>query len=126
MAFDNGGSGGYPPIFREYSQVVEIEPLTKAVPWRYSASRSGVQNWSFFSPFISSAQRLTTGNTLITEGTKGRVFEITRSGEIVWEYMSPFAERRPEGDVLVLSHNVYRAFRLPLYWPLLGASPESF
>lgn len=126
LAFDNGGFGGYPEVFREYSRVLEIDPLTNTVPWGYSAARSGVQNWSFFSPFISSAQRLAAGNTLIVEGTKGRIFEVTRSGEIVWEYMSPFSEQRPDIGGLVIDQNVYRAFRLPIFWPYFGASSDSF
>ena len=123
MAFDNGGAGGYPEIFRPFSRVVEIDTASKNVAWQYTAARSGVQNWTFFAPFISSAQRLAGGNTLIVEGTKGRIFEVTPAGSIVWEYMSPFAEVRQEGDgTLVRDYNVYRAFRLPAYWPFFGAS----
>ncbi len=43
----------------------------------------------FFSPFISGAQRLSNGNTLICEGARGRVFEVTRAGEIVWDFYNP-------------------------------------
>jgi hypothetical protein len=35
-------------------------------------------------------QRLENGNTLINEGSNGRIFEVTRDHEIVWEYISPF------------------------------------
>lgn len=44
----------------------------------------------FYSGFISGAQRLENGNTLICQGADGRVFEVTPSGEIVWDYLSPF------------------------------------
>ena len=44
----------------------------------------------FYSPFISSAQRLPNGNTLVTEGSDGRIFEVTRDHELVWEYISPY------------------------------------
>ena len=43
----------------------------------------------FFSGILSSAQRLPNGNTLICEGINGRIFEITPSESIVWEYVSP-------------------------------------
>ena len=43
----------------------------------------------FFSSFISGAQRLPSGNTLIASGSKGRLFEVTREGEIVWEFLNP-------------------------------------
>jgi hypothetical protein len=124
MAFDNGGSGGYPAVFRVNSRVVEIEPLFKAVTWTYQASNSGLQNWSFFSPFISNAQRLHGSNTLIVEGTKGRIFEVTSTGDLVWEYMVPFSELRNEGGRPVWDQNVYRAFRLPYFWPYAGAPPD--
>jgi hypothetical protein len=124
LAFDNGASGGFPPRSREYSRVVEINPIFNLLPWTYTASKSALQNWSFFSPFIANAQRLGGGNTLITEGTKGRIFEVTRTGAIVWEYMSPFPETRLDGGVEVVDQNVYRAFRLPIYWPFFPAPPD--
>ena len=35
-------------------------------------------------------QRFPNGNTLITESDTGRAFEITRGGQIVWEWFNPF------------------------------------
>jgi hypothetical protein len=46
---------------------------------------------SFYAPFISGAQRLENGNSLIAAGTGGELFEVTRAGEIVWEYRNPFS-----------------------------------
>ncbi len=46
--------------------------------------------WNFFSPRIGNAKRLPNGNTLITESSFGRFFEVTREGEVVWEYVNPF------------------------------------
>ena len=43
----------------------------------------------FYSPILSSAQRLPNGNTLICEGFSGRFFEITPTEETVWEYVNP-------------------------------------
>ena len=39
---------------------------------------------------VSGADRLDNGNTLITEGATGRLFEVTPQREVVWEYVSPF------------------------------------
>src|SRR5258706_14516162 len=39
---------------------------------------------------MGNAQRLPNGNTLITESSFGRFFEVTKEGEIVWEYVNPF------------------------------------
>jgi hypothetical protein len=45
---------------------------------------------SFYSSFISGAQRLPNGNTLICAGPEGRLLEVTRAGRIVWDYWNPF------------------------------------
>ena len=64
--------------------------------WTYLAP----DKYSFYSPFISGAQRLKNGNTLITEGAKGRSFEVTPEKEIVWEYLNPynFHYKLPDGS----------------------------
>ncbi len=51
--------------------------------WSYSDKER------FFSSFISGAQRLPNGNTLICAGAQGRVFEVTRDGTLVWDYENP-------------------------------------
>jgi hypothetical protein len=114
LVFDNGGSSGYgfaTPIApngvgafaRATSRVLEINPVTLELVWSYTNPR-------FFSTNISGAQRLPNGNTLITAGAGGRMFEVTRDGAIVWEYMYPqFAGANA-------SNAVYRAYRLPYGW----------
>lgn len=74
LVFDNG---------IERSQVVEIDPLSMRVTWRYAPAKG------FFSRIVGAAQRLPNGNTLVTESMKGYVHEVTRSGEVVWEYANP-------------------------------------
>ena len=114
LVFDNGGSSGYgfaTPIApdgvgafaRATSRVLEIDPVTLQLVWSYSNPR-------FFSTNISSAQRLPNGNTLITAGAGGRMFEVTREGTIVWEYMYP------QFSGPNASNAVYRAYRLPYAW----------
>ncbi len=116
LVFDNGGSSGYGfanPIApdgvgafaRATSRVLEINPVTLELVWSYTNPR-------FFSTNISSAQRLANGNTLITAGAGGRLFEVTKEGAIVWEYMFPmFAGAGPNP-----SNAVYRAYRIPYGW----------
>ncbi len=80
--FDNG-------LRREgltYSRVIEVDPKTDKIVWEYQANPP----FSFFSPHISSADRLPNGNTFICEGVSGRVFEVTARGEMVWEWHNPF------------------------------------
>jgi hypothetical protein len=123
MIFDNGGSSGYGSpnslapnglgvYARATSRILEIDPATLEVVWSYAAT-------GFFSTNISSAQRLANGNTLITEGAPGRLFEVTSDGDIVWEYLHPvFSGARA-------SNAVYRAYRLPYDWiPQLNEPDE--
>ncbi len=56
--------------------------------WIYTATTPT----SFFSQVISGAQRLSNGNTIICEGTKGNFFEIDSANTIVWRYVSPVAQ----------------------------------
>ena len=52
----------------------------------------------FYSSFISGAQRLSNGNTLICSGTNGTIFEVTPDKEIVWKYVNPFKNEVPAGE----------------------------
>jgi len=125
LVFDNGGWAGYgapnpgsPTGFqnalRDYSRVLEFDPLTLKVVWQYTPLEAGfikpVDLNRFYSPFISSAQRLPNGNTLIVEGSDGRIFEVTPEHEIVWEYISPYW-----GELMKINM-VYRAYRVPYDW----------
>ena len=111
LVFDNGGQSGYggptgsPRYTRQYSRVIEFNPVTMEIVWQYGAE-SGDE--FFFSHNISSAQRLPNGNTLIDEGANGRVFEVTPAKEIVWDIICPLAG--PQGP------RVYRAYRVPPEW----------
>lgn len=61
-------------------------PYGPAQPvWRYEARNRA----DFFSSEISGAHRLPNGNTLICAGVMGHLFEVTREGEIVWQYVNP-------------------------------------
>lgn len=44
---------------------------------------------------IGGCQRLPGGNTLICEGAKGCIFEVTPEGDGVWEYVSPYFNHHP-------------------------------
>lgn len=112
LLFDNGSAPAYPVSDLErapgHSAVREFSLDTGADVWAYRGSASGMFNKRFWSDIISGAQRLPNGNTLITEGVPGRLFEVTPAGTIVWEYMVPYSGRVQGGE----SFNAYRAFRL--------------
>ena len=78
---------------------------TKEIVWSYQERRL----IDFFSPFISNAQRLPNGNTLICEGNFGRLFEVTPEGELVWEYVNPHFPVPSPGETP--NNSVFRAFR---------------
>jgi hypothetical protein len=50
--------------------------------WMYT----GNPPTSFYSDHLSGAWRLPSGNTLITNGAQGRLFEVTPLGQSVWQY----------------------------------------
>lgn len=80
LLFDNNGHFG-----AGRSQVVEFSPNTLQVFWRYT----GDAQQPLESVIRSSQQRLANGNTLITESDKGRLLEVSPSGDIVWEFINP-------------------------------------
>jgi outer membrane protein assembly factor BamB len=101
LIFDNGPHRLDHPM--PFSRILEIEPGTKKIVWKYQEKRES----DFFSPRISNAHRLPNGNTLICEGDFGRLFEVTMDGELVWEYVNPFFGDSPTGP----NNRVFRAYR---------------
>jgi hypothetical protein len=102
LVFDNG-------IYRPqaelpFSRVIEIDPQTNDIVWQYRDNPP----YNFFSPLMSGTCRLPNGNTLITEGAFGRLFEITPAGEVVWEYINPHfppaLDGLPDNSVFRASH----------------------
>ena len=132
MIYDNGGYAGYGPrnpgahfgwsdARRDYSRVLEIDPRTLEIVWEHSAKQMGLRNkYQFYSDYVSSAQRLPNGNTLITNGAVGQMQEVTPDHEIVWEYISPYYTVENGNYNLV-----YRAYRIPYdYIPQLQKPKE--
>lgn len=135
LVFDNGGWAGYGApnpgsptgnrnALRDYSRVIEFDPVAFKIVWQYSPKEAGfivpLDAARFYSPFISNAQRLPNGNTIITEGSDGRIIEVTKDHEIVWEYISPY-----EGDGTSKMNMVYRSYRIPYeYIPQLEKPDE--
>lgn len=93
LLFDNG-------TLRGFSRVIEVDPLTGEIEWEYRDEEPG----AFFSPYISGGQRLPNGNTLICEGNKAHLFEVTPAGEIVWDFVNPYRKPGALGSI-------YRALR---------------
>ena len=88
--------------------------------WTYSAPDS------FQASFLSGAHRLANGNTFITSGPRGRFFEVSVAGEVVWEYWSPYSGEvvMPGGDrpqpVGPAVYSVFRATKISPNHPALA------
>jgi hypothetical protein len=82
--------------------VLELDPATRTVTWRYGEA----EGERFFSAKRGASQRLANGNVLITDSESGRAFEVTRAGEIVFEFANPhiFEDKRAA---------IYRMTRVP-------------
>ncbi len=78
LLFDNLGA-------HPYSRVLELDPATMESVWTYAGNAAT----PFYSFRCGVAQRLANGNTLITESSQGRAFEVLPDGAIVWEFKNP-------------------------------------
>jgi hypothetical protein len=120
LVFNNGDGK-----LRPYTSVVEFSPPINAdgsyalegdngygpteLAWEYAPTDDDI----FFSWFISGAQRLANGNTLVNHGAKASVREVTPDGEIVWEYTYDDGAEGP--------HMLFRAIRYPADHPAVTA-----
>jgi hypothetical protein len=111
-----------------YTKVYEFVPPVDAAG-RYTLPGRGPYGpaepvWTYSTPgfdatYISGAQRLANGNTFVTSGPQGRFFEITPSGEIVWEYWSPYyGEGNSEGgNGAANPYSAFRGLKIPPQHP---------
>ncbi len=75
----------------------------------------------FQTPRCGSLQVLPGGNLLVTESEAARAFELTRKGEIVWEYRSPERAGAERDRVALL----YDVVRVPMEQPWLEGIREN-
>ena len=96
LVFDNG-------VERGYSRIVELDPLARKIVWEYKA----IPPEEFFSYSRGGNQRLPNGNTLITESDTGHVFEVTKDGDVVWEFYNTEIDERSKSR-----STIYRMMRI--------------
>jgi len=84
VIFDNLGLDGA-------SRVVEVDPRTKQIIWQYPREKDE----AFYSELRGGAQRLPNGNTLVVISDRGRAVEVTKDGQVVWEYLTPIRPHDP-------------------------------
>jgi len=78
LVFDNRG-------LKKKSRVLEFDLSDMTRTWEYVGSDDD----PFFTMTCGTASRLLNGNTLIADTNHGRAFEVTRQGEVVWNYYNP-------------------------------------
>ncbi|MFC1892046.1 aryl-sulfate sulfotransferase [Thermodesulfobacteriota bacterium] len=142
LIFDNGGRR----LDTSYSSVIEINPykgdwrkgvyvpeaeagyaptrgkapqqISRQITWSFKSTTPH----SFYGSYISGCQRLPNGNTFIASGPQGHFFEVTKAGEVVWEYINPVGDRTGDkyGIYKIMSDEVgeefnatFRAHRYP-------------
>ena len=140
LVFNNGNE--MPGDERLYSSVDEIippvdgyryrrapnAPYAPANPaWTYAAQTPT----DFYASYISGAQRLPNGNTLIADGAAGTIFQVTPDGKTAWKYIVPWhyhislwqdsahnpparlTHGTPNKLTPVITNKVYRAYWYP-------------
>ncbi|MBW1768204.1 MAG: aryl-sulfate sulfotransferase [Deltaproteobacteria bacterium] len=136
LIFDNGERH----LQCTYSTVYEINPYDGPmiygiyVPQMEAGSKRGGESnqiaWkyksenpcSFYARNISGAQRMPNGNTVICAGTWGQFFEVTKEGEVVWEYICPGTRagiRKFIGDGDAYQNSTFRVYRYAADHPAL-------
>jgi hypothetical protein len=88
LVFDNQGQRGK-------SRVVEFDTRKGRIAWQYA----GTTDDQLYSKTCGTSRRLPNGNILITESDNGRALEITRAGQVVWEFYNPY--RAGENNELI-------------------------
>ena len=97
------------------NRVIEINRFTKAIVWSYPPASGPVGPPSGAEALNTpnSAELLSNGHILIADEVNNRAIEITRDGQLVWQYGSgnpkatkpvnaaAFASRLPNGDTLI-------------------------
>jgi hypothetical protein len=78
LIFDNCGLGG--PIKK--TRIIEYNINSRNIDWEYTAE-------DFFSNVRGTVRKLDNGNVLICESQRGRVMEVSRNKEVVWEWLNP-------------------------------------
>ncbi|MYF70297.1 MAG: hypothetical protein F4181_10200 [Proteobacteria bacterium] len=89
---------GYDPMPVGGGMSRRTQNVSRQVVWSFH----GISPNSFYSPYISGAQRLPNGNTLVCSGAHGHIFEVTPEGAVVWEFINPVGVR------LVNARGIYR------------------
>jgi hypothetical protein len=117
LLFDNDGG----LLQHGRSRVLEIAPATGGIVWSYD----GTDDDPLYSSIRGGVQRLSNGDTLISESTTGRILEVAPDHSVVWEYVQPLRDTE-HGQPIVAALSVSVSRYDPSYVAFLkGQSHEA-
>jgi hypothetical protein len=90
--------------------------MSRQITWLYYA----MANQGMFSHLDSGVQRLPNGNTLLCDSTEGHLFEVTSTGDVVWEYINPVTANgiaAYKRDNWPIHNALFRAYRFATNHP---------
>jgi len=115
LIFDNG----YHPngLAQNYSRLVEVARNKEKV-WSYDGPSGGDMKQQIYSSMWSNCRRLANGNFLGCEGTTGRIFEVTKGGDLVWEWVNYLpGSQKVENPLESRSRPLFGALRYDMDYP---------
>ena len=118
-------------------RVIEVDYLTELIEWRFPPKTDASATQMLAGP--NSAERLSNGDTLITDQAGNRILEVTPGGAIVWQYdlglnTPAFASRLPAppdagadaaGNTLITDSNNQRIIEVDSSGSLLWSYPTT-
>jgi hypothetical protein len=90
--FDNHWEGNHRGEVLGGSRITAVHTRTDSTRTLFSTSSSEVD--TFYTRTAGRWQKLRNGNLLLTESRAGRVSEVTKSGQLVWEWVNQSAKSR--------------------------------
>jgi len=88
LLFDNHGELKH----ARRSRILEINPRNLAIEWEWP----GENDFNMYTSIAGAVEPLDNGNVLIAETNRGRLLEVNREGEVVWDFRVP--ERKQTRD----------------------------
>jgi len=123
MVFNNGTNRNYssidvidPPIDVNGNYVLESNKAfgPEELFWTYDKFNGGID---FNVGRVSNAERLANGNTMITDGQRGYIWEVGEMNQIVWEYQNPVRSEPLSQGSLVVGNPLFRSYKYPDFYP---------
>ena len=103
-----------------YTRAVELDIKTGKVVWEWKGKNVKAKDYNFYSAYQSGAQKLASGNWMITSTDDGHVIEVTKDKRIVWEFLNPIQKDKiykTSGAHGYGGDEIHKALRYAKDWP---------